>query len=107
MRAALWLLALFALAVGLALFAGNNQGTVTLFWPPWRVDVSLNLAVLVLLGTFFLLYAALRVMAALFGMPAQARRWRSQQKERAMHAGLLDACSHLLAGRFIRFNTSG
>ena len=102
MRAALWLVALFALAVGLALFAGNNQGTVTLFWPPWRVDVSLNLAVLVLVGTFFLLYAALRVMAALFGMPAQARRWRNQQKERAMHAGLLDAFSHLLAGRFIR-----
>jgi hypothetical protein len=28
---------------GIALFAGNNPGTVTLFWPPHRVDLSLNL----------------------------------------------------------------
>ena len=37
MRAALWFLALFGIAVAVALFAGNNQGTVTLFWPPHRV----------------------------------------------------------------------
>ena len=39
MRAALWLLALFGVAVAIALFAGNNQGTVTVFWPPYRVDL--------------------------------------------------------------------
>ena len=50
MRAALWLLALFGIAVAIALFAGNNQGTVTLFWPPWRVDLSLNLVLLPSLG---------------------------------------------------------
>ena len=43
-----------------------------------------------------------RALAALFDLPRQALRWRSQQKERAMHASLLDAISHLLAGRFIR-----
>ena len=48
MRAALWLLVLFAVAVAIALFAGNNQGTVTLFWPPWRLDLSLNLVLLTL-----------------------------------------------------------
>ena len=40
MRAALWLLALFGVAVAAALFAGNNQGTVTLYWPPYRIDLS-------------------------------------------------------------------
>jgi HemY protein len=35
-------------------------------------------------------------------MPRQALRWRTQQKERAMHAALLDALSHMLAGRYIR-----
>ena len=52
MRAALWFLALFGIAVAVALFAGNNQGTVTLFWPPYRVDVSLNLALLALVGAY-------------------------------------------------------
>ena len=102
MRAALWLLALFAVAVAIALFAGNNSGTVTLFWPPYRVDLSLNFVVLLLVLAFAFLHAAFAALAALFDLPRQALRWRAQQKERAMHASLLDAISHLLAGRFIR-----
>lgn len=102
MRAALWLLALFGVAVAAALFAGNNQGTVTLYWPPYRIDLSLNLVVLLLVGGFVTVYAALRALAALLELPHQARRWRVQQKERAMHAALLDALTHMLGGRFIR-----
>ena len=102
MRAALWLLALFGMAAAMALFAGNNQSTVTIFWPPRRIDVSLNLVLLVLFGFFVLVYAALRALAALLDLPVQANRWRLQQKERAMHVALLDALAHLTAGRFIR-----
>src|SRR6185436_8633636 len=106
MRAALWLLVLFGVAVAGALFAGNNQGSVTLFWPPYRIDLSLNLVVLLLVGAFFVVHAAMRALSSLFDLPRQALRWRTQQKERAMHAALLDAISHLLAGRFIRARKS-
>ncbi|VTU27469.1 MULTISPECIES: heme biosynthesis HemY N-terminal domain-containing protein [unclassified Variovorax] len=102
MRAVLWFLALFGIASAVALFAGNNQGTITVFWPPWRVDLSLNLVLLILLGTFVLLHLALRGLSALFSLPRQARQWRLQQKERALHAALLDALAQLLAGRFSR-----
>jgi HemY protein len=102
MRAALWLLALFGIAAALALFAGNNQGTITVFWPPWRVDLSLNLVLLLLLAAFIFLHLALRGMAALFSLPRQARQWRLQQKERALYAAMLDAAAQLLAGRFSR-----
>ncbi|SCK60935.1 HemY protein [Variovorax sp. HW608] len=102
MRAALWLLALFGIAAAVALFAGNNQGTITVFWPPWRVDLSLNLALLLLLAAFVFLHLALRGLSALFSLPKQARQWRLQQKERALHASLLDAAVQLLAGRFSR-----
>lgn len=102
MRAALWLLALFGVAVAAALFAGNNQGTVTLFWPPYRIDLSLNMVVLSLTLGFATVYAALRGLAALLELPHQAQRWRLQQKERAMHGALLDALAQLLAGRFLR-----
>ncbi len=102
MRAAVWLLGLFAAAVALALFAGSNQGTVTVFWPPHRVDVSINLMLLVLLGLFVLLHLALRALAALLELPSQARRWRAQQRERATHALLLDAMTQFLAGRYLR-----
>ena len=102
MRAALWFLALFGMAVAAALFAGNNQGTITVFWPPHRVDLSFNLVVLVLALLFFMLHVALRALAALFAIPGHARSWRIQHQERAMHVALLDALSHLVAGRFIR-----
>ncbi len=102
MRIALWLLALFGIAAAVALFAGNNQGTITVFWPPWRVDLSLNLVLLLLFGTFALLHLALRGLSALFSLPRQARQWRMQQKERVLHASLLDALAQLLAGRFSR-----
>ena len=106
MRAALWLLALFAIAVSAALVAGNNQAVVTLFWPPHRVDLSFNLVVLLLAGLFLLFYLASRALTAVFSLPLEARRWRAQQKERAMYSSLLDSLAHQLAGRFIRATRS-
>ncbi len=106
MRFALTLLALFAIAVAVALVAGNNQGTVTLFWPPYRVDLSVNLVLAVLAGMFVTLHLALRALSLLFGMPGEARRWRIQHRERTMFVALLDSLSHLAAGRFIRARKS-
>ena len=102
MRAALWFLALFGVAVAAALFAGNNQGTITVFWPPYRVDLSFNLVVLILAVLFFTMHVALRALSALFAMPGHARSWRLQHQERGMHVALLEAMAHLVAGRFIR-----
>jgi HemY protein len=102
MRVALWLTALFAIAVASALFAGNNPGTVTLFWAPHRVDLSLNFFLLLLAGCFLTLHLAMRAMSALMRIPTQARQWRLLHKERAIHTALLESLSHLVAGRFIR-----
>ena len=102
MRAALWFLVLFAIAVASALFAGNNDATVTIFWAPHRIDLSLNFVLLILVAAFALIYVALRTMALLFSLPIQAQRWRALQKERALNAELFNAQSHFLAGRYIR-----
>ncbi len=102
MRNVLWFLALFAVAAAVALLAGNNQGTVTLYWPPYRIDLSLNLVLLLLLAAFVLFYATLRGTALLLALPDEARRWRLRHQERVLQQGLLDALSHLTAGRYIR-----
>ena len=102
MRAALWFLALFAIAVASALFAGNNDATVTVFWAPHRIDLSLNFVLLILGAAFVLIYVALRTVALLFSLPLQAQRWRALQKERALNAELFNAQSHFMAGRYIR-----
>ncbi|MDT8990911.1 heme biosynthesis HemY N-terminal domain-containing protein [Curvibacter sp. APW13] len=102
MRAVLWLLGLFAVAVVAALFAGNNHDSVTLFWEPYRVDLSFNLAVVLVAGLFVVLHTAFNAVSALLNIPQQARRWRLSQRERAMYAALLDALTLLVCGRFVR-----
>ncbi len=102
MRAALWLIILFAMAAAGAWLAGNNHGTVTLFLFPHRIDLSLNLAVLAVLSVVLLVILAQRALAAFLALPRRAQRWRLQQKERASHAALLDSMVHLMAGRYLR-----
>ena len=60
MRWTLWFIGLFGIAVATALFVSGNDGTVTVYWPPHRVDLSLNMVVLVLVLLFGLIHFALR-----------------------------------------------
>lgn len=102
MRAALWLISLFAVASAGAWLAWNNPGTVSFFWPPYRVDVSLNLLLLAMALLVLLVVLAQRAVAALLALPRQAQRWRLQQIERSAHAALLEAMGHFMSGRFLR-----
>lgn len=106
MRSVFGLLGLAALAVALALLVGGNHALVTLFWPPYRFDVSFNFVLFCLIAGFVLVYLALRAFAMLRDLPAQAQRWRAQQVERAAVAGVLDALSLQLSGRFVRAQTA-
>jgi HemY protein len=106
MRVALWFLGLFGLAVALALFASTNTGTVTVFWPPYRVDLSLNMVVLLLCLLFVLMHLSLKAIGGLFSLPSQARSWRIRHQERVMHAALAEGLSHQVAGRFLRARKS-
>lgn len=106
MRAALWLVSLFAVAVATALLASNNVGTVSIFWTPYRLDLSLNLVLFALVLILLTMHWAQRALTALFELPKQAKRWRLQQKERATHAALLDSLAQFMEGRFLRARKS-
>jgi HemY protein len=105
MKTAIGLVALLAVAVGSALVVGSNQASVTFFWSPYRMDVSLNLFLLVSALVFVVLHLAWRAVGGLFELPREARRWRMRQQERAMHGSLLMAQTQLMAGRYIRART--
>ncbi|AMC36366.1 heme biosynthesis HemY N-terminal domain-containing protein [Janthinobacterium sp. B9-8] len=83
MRILLWIIALFALAVGLTLFAQLNTGYVLVFLPPWRIEVSLNVFAMLTLVSIALLYLLLRVVAELGGLPHQVKQYRERQKREA------------------------
>ena len=107
MRSVFGLLGLAALAVALALLVGRNRATVTLFWPPYRFDLSFNFVAFCVVAGFVLIYLALRAYSLLRELPRQAQRWRAQQVERSAVGAVLDALSHQLAGRFVRAQSAG
>lgn len=102
MKRIIWFLLLAASATGLALLMGDSHASVALFWPPYRISLSLNLLIFALLAFFILLYLALRTLQAFLSMPSRAQSWRKEHHERAMYQQLLDAYMQLWAGRFSR-----
>lgn len=100
MRGLLWLLALFAAAVGISLAARFNDGYVLLVFPPYRAEISLNLAIALIVGAFAVLYALLRTVALTLSLPARVRAYR-ERRQRDKAAGTFhDAVRLLFEGRF-------
>jgi len=100
MRIFLWLLTLFATAIGLAVLARYNPGNVVLFYPPYRVDLSLNFFLLLLALLFLVLYAVLKTIRTTQRMPGRVARYRREKKERESNKALRDALRQLFEGRF-------
>jgi HemY protein len=102
MRWVFSLLMLFALAVALALFVQFNHGNVAIFWPPYRVDLSLNVAVIALILSFIAGYLVLLAAARLVDLPNRVQRYRQKRQELSSSIAFRDAVLALFEGRFGR-----
>lgn len=100
MKGLFWILGLFALAVAVALGARLNDGYVLLVMPPWRVEISLNFALLLALLTFLLAYASLRALRLAFGLPEAVRDYQQRRQRDRAAAVFQDAVRLLFEGRF-------
>ncbi|MFB9243707.1 heme biosynthesis protein HemY [Massilia antarctica] len=100
MRLLLWLVALMAAAIGIAVTARYNPGNVVFLYPPHRIDISLNFFVVVVVVLFLVLYALLRALRATVGMPGRVSAYRQRKRERDGNKGLRDALKALFEGRF-------
>jgi HemY protein len=100
MRIFLWLLGLFAAAIGLAVLARYNVGNVVFFYPPWRIDLSLNLFALLTLGLFVVLFGLIRALRTAQAMPGRVANYRRERREREANRALRDALKALFEGRF-------
>jgi HemY protein len=102
MRATIWFVLLFVVAVVAATTLGTNDGLVALYWRGWRFDISLNLFLLLLFGTCFLLVSAIQALNTLIGLPQRAREWRVARRDRSAQAALRDALAQYFGGRYSR-----
>lgn len=106
MRFVIWLILLFVVAAVSATVLGGNDGLVTLYLPPWRIDLSFNLFVLISLATAMTAYTMIRAVSLLLGMPERAREWRVNKRDRNAQAALRDAMAQHFAGRYTRAQRS-
>ncbi len=80
MRALLWVIGLFALAVALPVAARYFPGYVLLVLPAHRVELSLSFAALLVAVALVLAYILLRALSLTLSMPARAKEFRRQQR---------------------------
>lgn len=106
MRLTIWFVLLFGVAVVAASTFGTNDGLASVYWGTWRLDVSLNLFLLVLIGTCFLIVAVIQGVNSLVGLPRRAREWRTARRDRTGQAALREALAQYFGGRYTRAQKS-
>ncbi len=102
MRGVIWLVLLFVVAVVAATTLGSNDGVVSIYWRGWRTDMSLNLFVIVLVVSCFVLMSAAQALNALVSLPRRAGEWRALRRERAAQAALREAQAEFFSARYSR-----
>lgn len=100
MRPFLWLLILFASAISLAVSTHFNAGNVAIFYPPYRVDISLNFFLLLALLLFVLVYGVIRTIRITQKMPGRVAAYRHKKRETDGNMALREALKFLFEGRF-------
>ena len=97
-----WLLVAFAAAVGLALLMRFNHGNIAVLWPPYRVEVSVNLALVLLGAAFIALHLLLVGTARALRLPRRVREYRARRQQEQAVSALRDSVLAFFEGRLAR-----
>jgi HemY protein len=100
MRFAIWSIILAALAVGVALFARHSDGYVVIVSAPYRIELSLNLLVFLILAGYLAFYTLARLVATLAAIPARVRAYRADRQSVRLRQSLNDALLAFFQGRY-------
>lgn len=100
MKSVIWIVILFAVAVGLALAAGAYSGNVYVVVEQTMLRVNLHAFVVGLLLFVVVLYMLVRLIAGLLGMPDRMQRFGTARKGRQAALALNQAGLAYFEGRF-------
>jgi HemY protein len=99
-RLAIWSLVLAAVAVAVALFARHSTGYVVIVSAPWRIELSLNMLVLLVVLGYFGFYLAVRLASTLVSIPSRVQAYRTERLRLRMRHALNDALIAFFQGRY-------
>ena len=102
MRLITWSALIAIFAVVCAWLFANNHGHVTLYWLNYRIDLSMNLFLILAFVSFYFIFNCFKFITLLIELPARAKNYRQKHIElRAFH-DLQHAVEHLIAGRYAK-----
>ena len=99
MKFLFWLLGLFALAVALTL-ASRNPGYMLLVYPPYRIEMSLTLFLMLLLALLVFSHLAAQLVSAVLRLPAYVRKFRTEHAQAKGRSAMMEALSAFFEGRY-------
>lgn len=100
MRLILWLLGLFALAVVLTIAARYNEAYALLVWWPYRVQIAMNLLLVLLLAGFVIAYRLVRLVVRGLEMPAEVNAYRLRRRREQAEKAMFEAERFFHEGRY-------
>ena len=102
MKTAIWIVGIAALAVALTLAARYNTGHAQLVLPSYRIELSLNLLLVLAAAAFAIGYFAVRTVSAALVLPRRVREYRLARRREKARSALLEALHEFFAGRYGR-----
>jgi len=94
-----WIIGLFAFAVVLTTVS-HNPAYVLLVYPPYRVEVSFTLFIVLLLLTFVSIYVLVRLIVGVLQLPAYVRKFRIARAQAKIRKLLNEELGAFFEGRF-------
>ena len=100
MRFAIWSVVLAVVAVGVALLARESDGYVVIVAAPYRVELSLNLLLVLVFAGYFAFHLLARMAETLVAIPARVRAYRAERARARARGALNDSLLAFFQGRY-------
>jgi HemY protein len=100
MKYLVWILGLFAAAVALTTAASHNSAYVLLVYPPYRVELSLMLFIVLSLAAFVAGYGLVRLTISVLQLPAFVRQFRLDRAKAKSRELLEEVLGAFFEGRY-------
>jgi HemY protein len=102
MKTAIWIVGIAAAAVALTLAARYNSGYALFVLPSYRIELSLNLVIVLAVAAFAVGYVVVRAVSAALVLPRRVREYRLARRREKARSTLLEALHEYFAGRYGR-----
>jgi HemY protein len=100
MKLLVWLVIVAMVATLIPLAIGAGHGYVLLVQPPYRIELSTSLFLLLVVLAFFTVYALLRLFFYTMHLPESVRTFKQNRRQKEAHEALMESLTALAEGRY-------